>query len=140
MKPYISVITLSVKDLDAAVRFYQDGLGLATEGIIGQEFEYGAVAFFDLNPGLKLALWPRESLVHDTGLTSTTASPTEFSIGHNVMSRQQVDQIMVNAEKAGATIVKQAQDAFWGGYSGYFQDLDGHLWEIVWNPQLLPAI
>lgn len=138
MKPRISVITLGVADLEKAVRFYRDGLGLPTEGIVGKEFEYGAVAFFDLSAGLKLALWPRQSLAHDSGLQLKSPSSTEFSIGHNVMSKSEVDEIMAQAESAGASIVKPANDTFWGGYAGYFQDLDGHLWEVVWNPQLLP--
>jgi hypothetical protein len=138
MKPRISVITLGVDDLDEAVRFYRDGLRLPTDGIIGGEFEYGAVAFFDLSAGLKLALWPRKSLAHDAGLGLAAPSATEFSIGHNVMSKSEVDEVMAQAESAGAVIVKPAQDTFWGGYAGYFQDPDGHLWEVVWNPQLLP--
>lgn len=138
MKPGISVITLGVDDLARAVRFYQDGLGFPTAGIVGEEFEHGAVAFFDLRAGLKLALWPRKSLAHDTGLKLTAPSATELSIGHNVMSKSEVDEVMAQAESAEAVIVKPAQDTFWGGYAGYFQDPDGHLWEVVWNPQLLP--
>lgn len=138
MKPRISVITLGVDDLEKAVEFYRNGLGLKTEGIIGKEFEYGAVAFFDLNSGLKLALWPRKSISHDSGLPRSEISPTEFTIGHNVSTKEEVDAVMEQAQKAGATIVKAAQDTFWGGYAGYFQDPDRHLWEIVWNPQLLP--
>jgi len=138
LKPRISVITLGVDDLENSVRFYRDGLGLPTEGIIGQEFEHGAVAFCDLSAGIKFALWPRSSLSHDTGLPVQTPSATAFSIGHNVMSKVEVDAVMAEAETAGAAIIKVAQDTFWGGYAGYFQDLDGHLWEIVWNPQLLP--
>ena len=139
MKPRLSVITLGVDDLEAAVRFYREGLGFPTEGIIGTEFEHGAVAFFDLQGGLKLALWPRKSIAHDTGLSPTAASPTEFTLGHNVSSRAEVDTVMQQAQAAGAVIVKPAQATFYGGYAGYFQDLDGHLWEVVWNPQLLPA-
>ena len=139
MKPRISVITLGVDDLDAAVRFYRDGLGLRTEGIIGTEFEHGAVAFFDLQGGLKLALWPRMSIAHDTGIAPTAQSPTDLTLGHNVSSRAEVDAVMRQAQAAGATIVKPAHPTFWGGYAGYFQDPDGHLWEIVWNPQLLPV-
>jgi hypothetical protein len=138
MKPHITVITLGVDDLEKAVRFYRDGLGLKTEGIIGKEFEYGSVAFFDLNPGLKLAVWPRKSIAHDTGLSISPPSATEFTLGHNVNSRADVDAVMKQAKDAGATVVKHAQDTFWGGYSGYFQDLDQHLWEVVWNPNLLP--
>lgn len=139
MKPRISVITLGVEDLDRAVQFYRDGLGLMTDGVIGKEFEYGAVAFFDLQGGLKLALWPRKSIAHDTGLPNGIPSATNFTLGHNVASRGEVDAVMKQAEKAGAVVVKSARDTFWGGYAGYFQDLDGHLWEVVWNPQLLPG-
>ncbi|WP_339677761.1 VOC family protein [uncultured Zhongshania sp.] len=138
MKPRISVITLGVDDLARAVGFYRDGLGLPTEGIVGEEFEYGAVAFFDLGAGLKLALWPRASLAHDAGVTLAAPSTTELSLGHNVMSKTEVDEVMAQAEAAGAVILKPAKDTFWGGYAGYFQDPDGHLWEVVWNPQLLP--
>ena len=138
MKPRISVITLGVDDLARAVGFYRDGLGLSTEGIVGEEFEYGAVAFFDLSAGLKLALWPRASLAHDADVTLAAPSTTELSLGHNVMSKTEVDEVMAQAEAAGAVILKPAKDTFWGGYAGYFQDPDGHLWEVVWNPQLLP--
>ena len=135
MKPRVTVITLGVDDQDRSLAFYRDGLGLATQGIIGAEFEYGAVAFFDLQPGLKLALWPRDSISHDTGIPRFQRSPTELTIGHNVATKQEVDAVMAQAEQAGARIVKPAQATFWGGYAGYFQDPDDHLWEIVWNPQ-----
>jgi uncharacterized glyoxalase superfamily protein PhnB len=138
MKPRIAVLTLGVDNLERAVAFYRDGLGLSTKGIVGQEFEHGAVAFFDLQAGLKLALWSRADLAHDCGLPQSPASSTELSLGHNVRSREEVDQVMEQARKAGAKIVKEARDTFWGGYGGYFQDLDGHLWEVVWNPALLP--
>jgi uncharacterized glyoxalase superfamily protein PhnB len=138
MHPHISVITLGVDDLDAAMRFYRDGFGLSTEGIVGQEFEHGAVAFFDLQAGLKLALWPRASIAHDTGIAQANRSTTEFTIGHNVRSEAEVDAIHARAIAAGATMVKAPQPTFWGGYASYVQDLDGHLWEIVYNPSLLP--
>lgn len=139
MQPRISLITLAVDDLERSLRFYRDGLGLATEGIIGQEFEHGAVVFFDLQPGVKLAIWPRTSLAHDSGLSLSAASPGAFSLGHNVASKAEVDAVMAQAKQAGAQIRKPAQETFWGGYAGYFQDPDQHLWEVVWNPQLLPA-
>ena len=138
MKPRVTMITLAVEDLERAVAFYRDGLGLPTKGIIGKEFEHGAVAFFDLQAGLKLAVWPRASLAHDTGLPTGAPSPTELSLGHNVASKVDVDVVMRQAREAGARIVKPAADTFWGGYGGYFQDPDGHLWEVVWNPDLLP--
>ena len=135
MKPRVTVITVCVDDLERSLKFYRDGLGLKTEGIIGKEFEHGAVAFFDLQAGLKLAIWPRESLAHDSGLPLTAPSATELSLGHNVSSKSEVDAVMAQAKSAGAIIVKPAQDTFWGGYAGYFQDPDQHLWEVVWNPQ-----
>jgi catechol 2,3-dioxygenase-like lactoylglutathione lyase family enzyme len=135
VRPRITLITLGVDDLERAVRFYRDGLGLKTEGIVGKEFEHGAVAFFDLQAGLRLALWPRTSVARDAGINLGTRSPTEFSIGHNVSSKAEVDAVMAQAARAGAFIVKPAQDTFWGGYAGYFQDPDAHLWEVVWNPQ-----
>jgi catechol 2,3-dioxygenase-like lactoylglutathione lyase family enzyme len=138
MKPRITVITIGVDDLERSLRFYRDGLGLATKGIFGEEFEHGAVAFFDLQAGLKLAIWPRKSLSHDSGIPLGSPNPTEFTLGHNVSSRAEVDAVMAQAKNAGAVIVKPAQETFWGGYAGYFQDPDKHLWEIVWNPQLLP--
>jgi catechol 2,3-dioxygenase-like lactoylglutathione lyase family enzyme len=135
MKPRITLITLGVEDLERAVRFYRDGLGLKTEGIIGKEFENGAVAFFELQSGLKLALWPRKSIAHDTGLAAGKSNATEFIIAHNVSSKADADAVMAEAKNAGAVIVKPAQDTAWGGYAGYFQDPDGHLWEVAWNPQ-----
>ena len=139
MKPRVTVITVCVDDLERSLRFYRDGLGLKTEGIIGKEFQHGAVAFFELQAGLKLAIWPRKSLAHDSGVAVGKPSATEFSIGHNVSSKTEVDAVMEQAKKAGAIIVKSAQDTFWGGYAGYFQDPDQHLWEVVWNPQWLLA-
>ncbi len=135
MKPRITVITIGVNDLEASLDFYRDGLGFPTEGIIGKEIEYGAVVFIQLQPGLRLALWPRKSIGHDTVLPTNPASPTEMTLGHNVNSKVEVDAVMAKAGAAGAVIVKPAHNTFWGGYSGYFQDPDGHLWEIVWNPQ-----
>lgn len=137
MNPRITVITLGVDDLERSLRFYRDGLGFPTEGIVGREFEYGAVVFIALQSGVRLALWPRKSIAHDAGLAVTPGSPTEFTLGHNVSSKAEVDAVMARAGKAGAVIVKPAGDTFWGGYGGYFQDPDGHLWEAVWNPQWL---
>lgn len=138
MKPRITVLTLGVADLDRAVAFYRDGLGWPTPGIVGQEFEHGAVAFFDLQPGLKLALWPRRSIAHDTGLPDSGPSVTSATIGHNVRSPAEVDAAMARARAAGAAILKPAHETFWGGYAGYFQDPDGHVWEVAWNPEILP--
>jgi len=112
MKPRLSVITLGVDDLERSLKFYRDGLRLPTEGIIGAQFEHGAVAFFDLQAGLKLALWPRESLSNDSGIPLASPSATEFTLGHNVSSKAEVDETMAQAEAAGAVIVKPAQDTF----------------------------
>lgn len=138
MKPRISVITLGVADLERSLAFYRDGLGLATKGIVGQEFEHGAVAFFDLSGGLKLAIWAQDDIAHDTGLPKHPISPTAVTIGHNVMGRQEVEETIDAAQRAGAKIIKAPQDTFYGGYAGYFSDPDGHVWEIVWNSQMLP--
>ena len=137
MKPRVTVITLGVDDLERAVAFYRDGLGLHTEGIIGTEFEAGAVAFFNMNSdSLILALWPRSSLASESGVPLGPRSATEFTIGHNLNSKVAVDALMAEAARAGATITDHARDHAWGGYSGCFQDPDGHLWEVVWNPEL----
>lgn len=138
MKPRITFITLGVDDLPRAVAFYRDGLGLDTPGIIGEEFEHGAVAFFEMQPGLKLALFPRENLAHDAGVPREPPSRTDFALAHNASSRPEVDAVMQQAAAAGAAIIKPAQDTFWGGYAGYFADPDGHLWEVAWNPKITP--
>ncbi|MCY1160933.1 Glyoxalase/Bleomycin resistance protein/Dioxygenase superfamily protein [compost metagenome] len=134
MKPYISVITLAVNDLEQSLKFYCEGLGLHSEGILGQEYEYGAVAFIELQSDVKLALWPQQSIQHDTGLEISAMCPTQMTLGHNVFSPLEVDQVMAQAARAGAQIIKPAQATFYGGYAGYFQDPNGHLWEVVWNP------
>ncbi len=136
MKPQITVITIGVNDLEKSLKFYRDGLGLPTQGIIGTEFEHGAIALFDLQCGLKLAIFRREDIAYDARVAFGVASATEFTIGHIVGSKHEVDIVMEQAKNAGATITDSAHDRFWGGYSGYFQDPDGHLWEVVWNPAM----
>lgn len=135
MQPRITLITLGVDDLERSLRFYRDGLGFATKGIVGTEFEHGAVVFFDLQAGLKLALWPRSSIAHDTGLRLAPRGPADLTLGHNVASKEEVASVMRQAEAAGATVVKAAHETFWGGFAGYFQDPDGHVWEVAYNPQ-----
>jgi len=139
MKPQLTVLTLGVDDLERSLRFYRDGLGLATRGLVGQEFEHGAVAFFELQAGLRLAIWPRKSIAADSGQPIGPKSATEMTLGHNVATRAEVDILLAQAERAGARIVRHARETYWGGYAGYFADPDGHLWEIVWNPQLILA-
>ncbi|GAB2876604.1 VOC family protein [Uliginosibacterium flavum] len=134
MQASISVITLGVADLERAYAFYHDGLGWPSQGIIGREFEHGAVAFFKLGSGLKLALWPHASMAADSGLPLSAPGALACLLSHNLPSAAAVDQLMAEAQAAGATLTKPAQKTFWGGYAGYFQDPDGHLWEVVYNP------
>lgn len=139
MKPRLSVLTLGVADLERSLAFYRDGLGLPSEGIVGREFEHGAVAFFQLSGGVRLAIWAQADIAHDTGLAASPPSPTAFTLGHNVSSREEVADIVEQARRAGAEIVREPADTFYGGYAGYFRDPDGHVWEVVWNPDALPA-
>jgi catechol 2,3-dioxygenase-like lactoylglutathione lyase family enzyme len=134
MKPYITVLTLGVDDLERSLSFYRDGLGLPTDGIIGQEFEDGAAVFIALNDNLKLALYPATSLAKEAGVAPTSSRLGVVAIGHNVGSKDEVDAVMKQAERAGAVITDPARVRFWGGYGGHFHDPDGHLWEIAWNP------
>lgn len=134
MKPRFKVITVAVSDLERSLAFYRDGLGLQTDGIIGTEFEDGAVVFIPVNRDQILALYPRESLVKDAKIRNDAPSAAEFSLGHVVNSREEVDAVIRQAEAAGARITAPPRQKPWGGYSGYFQDPDGHLWEVAWNP------
>ncbi len=127
MQPRISMVTLGVKDLERSTRFYEEGLGLPR-----MQFEGDAV-FFQLN-GSWLGLYPWDALAEDATLASGGKGFRGVSLAHNVETRHEVDQLLSQAERVGATIVKPPQDAFWGGYSGYFSDPDGHLWEVAWNP------
>jgi catechol 2,3-dioxygenase-like lactoylglutathione lyase family enzyme len=136
LEPRITILTLGVDDLERSLAFYREGLGLPSQGIFGQEFEYGAVAFFELRGGVRLALFPRSSIAHDANVPLGPPSATELTIAHNVRSTGEVDSLMAQAERAGARIVKPAGTTFWGGYAGYFADLDGHLWEIAFNPTM----
>lgn len=140
MRPAVKVITLAVEDLDRSLVFYRDGLGLPTQGVIGQEFEHGAVAFFELLDGLILALYPAASLRHDAKIQPTGHRLGAVSIGHVARTREEVDELCVRAAAAGAVITDPPHDRFWGGYSGYFHDPDGHLWEVVWHPEWSPRI
>ena len=139
MEPRISIITIGVDDLERAVRFYRDGLGFPTRGIVGTEYEHGMVAFLDLVNGQKLALWARKDLAHEAKVSLGPRSATEFSLGHLVRSKAEVDALIDQARRAGAVVTDPPHDAFWGGYTGSFQDPDGHLWEIAWNPDLDPG-
>ena len=136
MKQRINILTLGVNDIEKSMKFYQDGFGWQTQGIVGNEFENGAVVFFNLDNGMIISLYERKNLAWDSGIEQQPESATEFSIGHLVNTDKEVNSIMAQAEKAGAKIIKPAQKTFWGGYAGYFKDIDGHLWEIAHNPAL----
>jgi uncharacterized protein len=139
MKPKISIITIGVDDLERALRFYRDGLGFPTRGIVGTEYEHGAVAFFDLLNGQKLAIWSRKDLAHEAKVPLGPPSAAEFSLGHLVRSKAEVDALIEQARRAGAVVTDPPHEAFWGGYTGSFQDPDGHLLEIAWNPEIDPG-
>jgi uncharacterized protein len=145
MEPRIHVVTLAVADLERAVAFYRDGLGLETDGVVGTEFvgsdvePAGSVVMFHLRGGLILALYPRAELAKDASIPFGEGKTGEFSIGHAVESRAAVDALLAKAEAAGATVTAAPSDRPWGIYSGYFRDPDEHLWEVVWNPRLDPA-
>jgi catechol 2,3-dioxygenase-like lactoylglutathione lyase family enzyme len=140
MQPRIGVITLGVNDLEVALAFYRDGLGLPTRGVVGAEFPgdaanaAGAVAMFELDQGLLLALYPRRELAKDAHIPPSAPSPNEFSLGQLVQSREAVDGLLQRAAAAGATVTDAPHERPWGIYSGYFKDPDGHLWEIIYNP------
>jgi catechol 2,3-dioxygenase-like lactoylglutathione lyase family enzyme len=137
MKQRLHVITLGVDDLERSLKFYRDGMGLKTEGIFGADIhERGAVVFYNMENGLILATWPRANMAWDSDAPQGAASATEFTIGHGVASREEVDEVIAQARAAGANIPKAPHDTFYGGYAGYFQDPDGHLWEVMWNPAL----
>lgn len=138
MEPRFAVITLGVDNLERAYKFYHDGLGFPSKGIVGKEFEHGEVAFFNMKNGMTLAIYARKDLAWDSGIPDSPPSSAEFSIAYNTKDEAEVDSVLELARRAGAEITKPAQKAFWGGYHGYFQDPDGHLWEILWSPQLLP--
>jgi catechol 2,3-dioxygenase-like lactoylglutathione lyase family enzyme len=139
MKARISIITIGVDDLQRALVFYRDGLGFPTRGIVGTEYEHGAVAFFDLLNGQKLAVWSRKDMAHEAKVPLGSRSATEFALGHLVRNKAEVDALIEQARRAGAVVTDPPHDAFWGGYTGSFQDPDGHLWEIAWNPDMDPG-
>ena len=140
MDARIDVITLAVDDLERALTFYRDGLGLPTSGVIGTDWvgdeatPAGATVVFALRDGLMLSLYPRTELAKDASIAPQPPQAGEFSIGHLVSTRDEVDALLAQAEAAGATLTDQPHDRPWGIYSGYFRDPDGHLWEVIWNP------
>jgi hypothetical protein len=136
MKQRINILTLGVNNLERSMQFYREAFGWQTKGIMGTEFENGAIVVFELSGGLMISLYERKNLAWDSGLDQQPDSATEFSVGHLVNSDKEVEEIMNQAQKAGATIIKPAHKTFWGGYGGYLKDIDGHLWEIAHNPAI----
>ena len=139
----IDIITLAVSDLERALAFYRDGLGLESRGVLGTEYAgdeqtpAGALALFELEGGLMMALYPRSELAKDANVELGPPKTGEFSIGQLVSSREEVDALLAQAQRAGATLTDEAHERPWGIYSGYFRDPDGHLAEIIWNPRFL---
>ena len=127
MKPRISMITLGVRDLARAIEFYEKGLGFPRLDSPPE------VAFFTLD-GTWLGLFGRDALAEDAGVPATGDGFEAFALAHNVRSVEEVEQVVAQAVEAGATLVKPPQSVYWGGYSGYFKDPDGHLWEVAYNP------
>ena len=141
MRPSIRVVTLAVADLERALAFYRDGLGLASSGVIATELfdkvsgAAGAIAMFELDGGLILSLYPRTDLAKDAGIAADATGGSEFSLGHVVERREEVDAVLARAQAAGARLTGGPRERPWGIYSGYFADPDGHLWEVIWNPE-----
>ena len=129
MEPRITLVTLGVSDLGRSIRFYRDGLGLP------QRETPEGVAFFEMR-GMWLSLYAREALAEDATVSPGGSGFRGFTLAHNVRSPEAVDRLLAEAVAAGATLVKPGQPVFWGGYSGYFADPDGFLWEVAWNPDL----
>jgi hypothetical protein len=140
MEPRVNVITLAVDDLERALVFYRDGLGLQTNGVVATDLvdhktgAAGAIVIIKLETGLTLALYPRTELAKDAAVPAGPPRSGEFSLGQLVAGRAEVDRILQQAAGAGA-VVTPPHDRPWGIYSGYFRDPDGHLWEIIWNPR-----
>ena len=128
MEPRISIITLGVKDLLGSVEFYRDGLGLP---LYDEDTDY--IAFFKLQ-GTWLSLYPLDALATDVEVSVEGSGFSGVTLAHNVRTREEVDTVLDVAVTAGANLVKPAKDTAWGGYSGYFTDPEGYLWEIAWNP------
>ncbi len=147
MKPRINVITIGVDNLEKSLSFYREGLGLPSNGIVATEYHDetsgadGAIALFELQNGVMLSLYPRTDLAKDAGQKKEAGqkmekgSSPDFSLGYLTDTKEEVDAILQQARAAGATITDEPRERPWGVYSGYFKDLDGHLWEIIWNPE-----
>lgn len=137
MKANIGAITLGVQDLERSLRFYRDGLGWSSPGVIGTEYigdhdnPGGAVAMFTLENGLILSLYARDDLAKDADVPIERVSGSPMSLGYFVDSREEVDRVLERVREAGGSVVRAPLERPWGIYAGYFDDPDGHLWEVV---------
>jgi len=132
VKAKVSLITLGVADLERSLAFYRDGLGLPAH-----DYNHDAgVVFFRLEGNMLLAIWPREELAKDAGILPEGSGFGGFSLAHNVADKAAVDAVFAEAVAAGAKPLKEPGDVFWGGYTAYFADPDGHMWEVAWNPDI----
>jgi len=142
MHPRINYIVLAVDNLARALEFYRDGLGLPTQGVVGDEFRddetgaAGTIAVFELQGGLMLSLYERSNLARDAAVSLEKPSSTDFSLGYLVTTKEEVAAVLEQAKRAGATVTDSIHGRPWGVYSGYFKDPDGHLWEVTWNPDI----
>jgi hypothetical protein len=128
MRQNLNLVTLGVQDLPRSLRFYRDGLGWKPSSASQAE-----VVFFQLG-GVVLSLYSRDKLAEDVTVNPKGSGFSGITLAYNTQSREEVDRVLQQVEQIGGAIVKPAQDVFWGGYSGYFADPDGHLWEVAWNP------
>lgn len=128
MEPRLSIVTLGVKDMTVSREFYEKGLGWQVSSSSNENVT------FLRTQGAVISLFGREELAKDANVTSQGSGFRDFTLAHNVRTKEEVAQVLEHAENAGGRIVKRAQDVFWGGHSGYFEDPDGFLWEVAWNP------
>ena len=128
MKPKLAIITLGVTDMATAKKFYEQGMGL-----IPEKESSDTITFYDMN-GVWLSLYPKDKLAEDVTVSAEGSGFSGVAIAHNEPSKEEVHKVIEEARSAGARVIKEPQDVFWGGYSGYFEDPDGHLWEIAYNP------
>jgi catechol 2,3-dioxygenase-like lactoylglutathione lyase family enzyme len=128
MKQKLNIVTLGVKDLERSLKFYEDGLGWKPSSASNEN-----IAFFQMG-GVVLSLYPREKLAEDVKTNSGGSGFSGITLAYNAKGEAEVNEVLKKVEDLGATIVKKAEKVFWGGYSGYFTDFDGHLWEVAWNP------
>jgi predicted lactoylglutathione lyase len=142
MRAQINFITIAVQDLKRSVAFFQNGLGFKASGIIGSEFHDeitgadGTIVFIELENGFTLGLYERTNLAKDASILLGNKSSTEFSLGYMAKTKEQVHEFLKKAADAGATLTKEPHERPWGVYSGYIKDIDGHLWEITYDPRI----